>query len=76
MKNPYQKKLEKLLGKEIILHRREASALNGKVDETDDDGCTIVIKEKEMPEGVLFVFVAYEDIRGIGRTDWDFDVIA
>ena len=72
MKNPYRTKLEVHVGtdQQVVVHRANAPDLNGTVAKVDDDGCTI-----KHPRAVaaLYVFVAYEDIRGIGQLDWDLE---
>ena len=76
MKNPYQKRLEQIKAssddeRDVVIHRHGASELKGKLHSINDDGCEVSIKEATLsPDSMLVVFVAYEDIRGIGVTEW------
>lgn len=77
MTDPYRTHLEKLEGQNVTIHRAGAPNVEGKVQEVTEDGCEIGVKaEGDNPEKIENVFVAYRDIRGVGKTDWDMDVIA
>lgn len=73
--DPYRKQLSDLENEEVVLHRAGAPDLHGKVAEIQDDGCVIAIKGKDH-ERILNVFVAYRDLRGVSKEEWDMDVIA
>lgn len=75
MNSPYKKRLEELKNCDAVIHRANAEDLKGKVLEVDDGGCYVATEGSDS-EHVLNVFVAYEDIRGVGAEDWDYEVIS
>ncbi len=63
MSNSYKSRLQELTNREVVISRADTSELKGMLFEVDDDGCVI---HQSLPGSLLEVFVAYEDIRGIG----------
>ena len=41
-----------------------------RLAELDDGGCTIAIDVRQ-DDASLFLFIAYSDVRGVGRVSWD-----
>ena len=70
MNSPYKYHLEDLRDQEVTIHRANASELTGVVTDIQDAGC-IIKQPADVEQGCAFVFIAYEDIRGIARTVWD-----
>ncbi len=59
---------------QVRLDRNGADSLVGKFFSSNDFGCTIKLPGID-EEHTTLMFVAYEDIRGVGRGDWDYDII-
>jgi uncharacterized membrane protein len=78
MNSPYKRYLDELvLGSKdvkVSIDRADTDSLEGTIEEITEDGCIIIVKGDEQ-ERVTSIFVAYEDIRGIGYEDWDYDEI-
>ena len=75
--SPYKYKLEDFeQGKEVVIDRADATSLKGKLLKVLEDGCVVGVLSPETDESLLEVFVAYEHIRGVGSTEWNYDVIA
>ncbi len=65
MNSPYKYRLDKLKGQEVVIHRANASDVKGDLAEVGEAGC--VINQQTSLETVLAVFIAYENIRGVGN---------
>ena len=79
MVSPYKSILDEIgEGGEVIIDRANAESLNGTIKDVSDFGCTVkkpVSEKIEDCEKYLLVFVAFEDMRGVGKIDWNMDVI-
>lgn len=72
MNSSYKYRLEKLQGKEVTIHRAGAPDVTGEVVKVEEAGCEIK-QAGSRADSANFVFIAYEDIRGIAHEDWDLD---
>jgi hypothetical protein len=72
--SPYKYYLEKIFDQrsdqQVVVQRDGAVDLKGKIEQVAEDGCTIA-QPGSSAGAIFYVFVAYEDIRGIGHEDWD-----
>ncbi|MDO8496617.1 MAG: hypothetical protein Q7S43_04200 [bacterium] len=75
MNSPYKKRLEDLMGQNVVVYRADTSDVYGKLSEVDEDGCVVNNPNASSPGTVLAIFVAYEDIRGVGHEIPDYDNI-
>ena len=69
MASSYKRHFEEYVGMDnmVSIHRADAPTLVGQVKEVDDDGCTLLCAWEKGKEAREQVFVAFEDIRGVGR---------
>ncbi len=72
MNSPYKQRLEGYLNTDdvVVVNRSGATDLTGIVEEVDDGGCKIKMPGTNT-ERKFSVFVAFEDIRGVGFESWD-----
>ena len=74
MGSSYKKMVQELYGKDVNIERADAPILTGTVAKVKDGGC-VIRQPGSRPGANHDVFVAYEDIRGVGSDDWDYDNI-
>ena len=73
MNSPYKKRLEKLKDQHVVVWRANTSDVCGMLSEVSEDGCVVDNSNAVSSRGmVLKVFVAYEDIRGVGHEGPDY----
>jgi hypothetical protein len=74
MNSPYKYHLTEHKGSEVIIHRASAPDVEGVAHEVGEAGCTIK-QPSDGEESALYVFIAYEDMRGVGHVDHDYEQI-
>lgn len=74
MISPYKNVLEEHVdsGHPVTVHRNGAPDVQGEVEEVNDHVATLSYMDPEHPGGLRRVHVAYEDMRGIEISDWDY----
>jgi hypothetical protein len=74
----YLKSLRKGFGSEkVTIDRADTTPAVGTLNKVASSGCTIAQNAGSdlHPEASRFVFVAYEDIRGVSHVAWDHEKI-
>lgn len=78
MNSPYKYFLEKLQGQnpdqQVIIQRAGTPDLKAKIIEVAEDGCTVA-SSGSSSDSMLFIFIAYENICGVGYVDWDLEAL-
>lgn len=70
MISPYKAVLVDEEGRNITIDRDGAMSVTGRLDEVTDYGCIIAAIGPDT-ESSNFIFIAFENIRGVGRDDHD-----